>query len=60
MKKKVMNAAGLKAKPKPRKTNKKTAVVESIAEPMDVSVGSMTETGLYLILMAFTLLLMDY
>ncbi|MCD9645177.1 DNA topoisomerase 2 [Datura stramonium] len=47
LKKKVMNAAGLKApKPKPRKANnKKAAVVESTAEPMDVSVGSTAETA---------------
>lgn len=62
IKKKVMNAAaGLKApKPKPRKTNKKAAVAESTAEPMDVSVGSTAETGQYLIFMAFAVLLMDY
>ncbi|NP_001313088.1 DNA topoisomerase 2-like [Nicotiana tabacum] len=36
IKKKVMNAAGLKApKPKPRKNVKKASVVESTAEPMD-------------------------
>lgn len=60
IKKKVMNAAGKAPKPKPRKTNKKAAVVESIAEPMDVSGDSTTETGQYLLLMAFAVLLMDY
>ncbi|KAJ8573579.1 hypothetical protein K7X08_010090 [Anisodus acutangulus] len=46
IKKKVMNAAGVKApKPRPRKTTKKAAVVESTAEPMDVSVGSTAETA---------------
>uniref|UniRef100_M1A902 DNA topoisomerase 2 n=1 Tax=Solanum tuberosum TaxID=4113 RepID=M1A902_SOLTU len=45
LKKKVMNAAGKAPKPKPRKTTKKAAVVESTAEPMDVSVGSMAETA---------------
>lgn len=46
IKKKVMNAAGLKApKPKPRKNVKKASVVESTAEPMDVSVASTAETG---------------
>ncbi|KAK4379698.1 hypothetical protein RND71_001560 [Anisodus tanguticus] len=46
IKKKVMNAAGVKApKPRPRKTTKKAAVVESTAEPMDVSVGSTVETA---------------
>ncbi|WMV10796.1 hypothetical protein MTR67_004181 [Solanum verrucosum] len=45
LKKKVMNAAGKAPKPKPRKITKKAAVVESTAEPMDVSVGSMAETA---------------
>lgn len=60
IKKKVMNAAGLKPKPKPRKTNKKAAVVESTAEPMDVSVGSTAESGQSLIFMALAVLLTDY
>lgn len=55
-----MNAAGKAPKPRPRKTTKKAAVVESTDEPMDVSVGSMAETGQYLIFMAFAVLLMDY
>ncbi|KAH0726097.1 hypothetical protein KY284_001962 [Solanum tuberosum] len=45
LKKKVMNAAGKAPKPRPRKTTKKAAVVESTDEPMDVSVGSMAETA---------------